>query len=308
MRFSFSKKEIVHLALSIALLTVMLSFNSAFSAAALVRLLLIITISLLTAAFFQKLIGLKYNHEVEYRIWALKEYIRSHKTVKNQIKNIFYNYTGLIIPPLLFIMTNGLWAFLAIASFTIVSPLKTKIGRISTFLEEKEVAAISFFGILTYVFIALILDIITGYTNLIETKIPLLLALYALIPIPNLPGARLFFGRRITYFFLLSLTISLFILLPIIAMPDSLIISIIFSLIIIGLYFYAIESGIKQPFSVEETSVNIGWKLLFIIVTIAIIFLLLTFSQVKMITILALSIIIATLIILLHYYLIQTKK
>src|SRR3989344_3115680 len=308
MRFSFSKKEIVHLALSIALLTVMLSFNSAFSAAALVRLLLIITISLLTAAFFQKLIGLKYNHEVEYRIWALKEYTRSHKTVKNQIKNIFYNYTGLIIPPLLFILTNGLWAFLAIASFTILHPLKTKMGRISTFLEEKEVAAIAFFGILSYIFVALILDIITGYTNLIETKIPILLALYALIPIPNLPGARLFFGRRITYFFSLSLTISLFILLPVIAMPDSLIISIIFSLIIIGLYFYAMESGIKHPFSLEETSVSIGWKLLFIIVIIAVIVLLLTFSQVKITTILALSIIIATLIILSYYYLIQTKK
>lgn len=308
MRFSFSKKEITHLALSITLLTVILSFNSAFSAAALVRILLITTTALLTAAFFQKLMGLKYNHIVEYRIWALKESTWPHKTIKDQIKNIFYNYTGLIIPPLLFILTNGLWAFLAIASFTIVHPLKTKIGRISTFLEEKEIAAISFFGILSYILIALILNIITGDTNLMETKIPLLLALYTLIPIPNLPGARLFFGRRITYFFSLSLTISLFILLPVIAMPHSLIISIIFSLVIIGLYFYAVESEIKQPFSLEETSVNIGWKLLFIIAMIAIIFLLLTFSQAKITTILALSIIIATLIILLYYYLIQTKK
>jgi len=308
MRFSFSKKEITHLVLSIILLTVMLSFNSAFSAAALVRLLLIINTSLLTAVFFQKLIGSKYNHDVEYRIWALRESTIPHKTAINQIKNIFYNYTGLIIPPLLFIMTNGLWAFLAIASFTIIHPLKTKIGRISTFLEEKEVAAIAFLGIISYISIALILKILTNDTNLIETKIPLLLALYTLIPIPNLPGAKLFFGRRITYFFSLSLAISLFILLPIIATPDSLIISIIFSLIILGLYFYAMESGIKQPFSLEETSVNMGWKLLFIIATTAIIFLLLIFSQARITTILALSIVIATLLILLYSYLIQTKK
>ena len=294
--------------LSIILLTVMLSFNSAFSAAALVRLLLIINTSLLTAVFFQKLIGSKYNHDVEYRIWALRESTIPHKTAINQIKNIFYNYTGLIIPPLLFIMTNGLWAFLAIASFTIIHPLKTKIGRISTFLEEKEVAAIAFLGIISYISIALILKILTNDTNLIETKIPLLLALYTLIPIPNLPGAKLFFGRRITYFFSLSLAISLFILLPIIATPDSLIISIIFSLIILGLYFYAMESGIKQPFSLEETSVNMGWKLLFIIATTAIIFLLLIFSQARITTILALSIVIATLLILLYSYLIQTKK
>ena len=308
MRFNFSKKEITHLVLSIILLTVMLSFNSAFSAAALVRLLLIINTSLLTAVFFQKLIGSKYNHDVEYRIWALRESTIPHKTAINQIKNIFYNYTGLIIPPLLFIMTNGLWAFLAIASFTIIHPLKTKIGRISTFLEEKEVAAIAFLGIISYISIALILKILTNDTNLIETKIPLLLALYTLIPIPNLPGAKLFFGRRITYFFSLSLAISLFILLPIIATPDSLIISIIFSLIILGLYFYAMESGIKQPFSLEETSVNMGWKLLFIIATTAIIFLLLIFSQARITTILALSIVIATLLILLYSYLIQTKK
>ena len=286
----------------------MLSLNSTFSAATSIRLLLIITTSLLTAVFFQKLIGSKYNHDVEYRIWALRESTIPHKTAINQIKNIFYNYTGLIIPPLLFIMTNGLWAFLAIASFTIIHPLKTKIGRISTFLEEKEVAAIAFLGIISYISIALILKILTNDTNLIETKIPLLLALYTLIPIPNLPGAKLFFGRRITYFFSLSLAISLFILLPIIATPDSLIISIIFSLIILGLYFYAMESGIKQPFSLEETSVNMGWKLLFIIATTAIIFLLLIFSQARITTILALSIVIATLLILLYSYLIQTKK
>ena len=306
MKFRFSKTEIIHLILSAMLITFLVSFNIKSEVSAVIRIALVSTISLIFAVIIQKLVGLKYGLEAEYRIWAFREYTKPPKSFLRAIEDFFYDYTGILIPLAVFLLTNAFWPFLAIASFIIKRPLKIRTGRFP-FIKEKEVSAVAFFGVLSYLFVGLILNMFAP-SGLIETKIPFLLALYSLIPLPNLPGSKIFFGGRITYIFTLAVTLSLFVLIPLLSVSYSLIISIAFALILAGVYFYGMESGIKNPFSLERPSIEIGWKFLFVMILISLIFLFLYFTNVNIITVISLAIVITTLAIVLYYYLIGTKK
>jgi len=191
------------------LITFLVSFNIKSEVSAVIRIALVSTISLIFAVIIQKLVGLKYGLEAEYRIWAFREYTKPPKSFLRAIEDFFYDYTGILIPLAVFLITNAFWPFLAIASFIIKRPLKIRTGRFP-FIKEKEVSAVAFFGVLSYLFVGLILNMFAP-SGLIETKIPFLLALYSLIPLPNLPGSKIFFGGRITYIFTLAVTLSLFI-------------------------------------------------------------------------------------------------
>lgn len=210
----FSKKEIIHLVISIIFLGLIFGFDDGAKNFVLghwlVNLLgitLIVAISILIKESVMKLVSLSKSLESEYEIWNMhRVWFGSYGKLKKGIP------AGIILAILFTFMSKGKFFFAAIGVHNFKEKLGARTGRSKIFIEYFEEATIALSGVMTHVFLVIFAVILSKFiardlTNLV--RINFSLALFSLLPFSDLDGAKIFFGSKILYIFsIIFVTIS----------------------------------------------------------------------------------------------------
>lgn len=252
LKVEFSKKELGRLLISIITIGFVFSFNNwgidSFDVKTgllnLVRATILAAVALITHIYVQKLMAKRYKQRIEYQLWSIKKIKTSFiyggfgdiKTPKRPIP------IGIILSLLVAVVSNGAWLFLAVASFEF-SRLREKISRRFLLVTDYEESKIALSGPLANIGLAIIFTLLSvGGLNLNQAvQMNLLIALFHLIPIPNLAGAKIWFGGRVLYIFYLVLIVFISLLLLILTPLSALVISAIVAVILTLFFFYHVE-------------------------------------------------------------------
>lgn len=240
----FTKPEINHLIISIIIigsLIALIKYTKDLSTNLILMMqgMLLIAIAILPNILAKKIVAKKYETEVEYRIWSITE---KKQATSNYIKKIFMTIPiGLLLPILIVIVSQGKLLFLAFGMF-IISKHKTHIGKQRPYLTEFESAKIAFIGPITNLLIALIFKLISPFYLIQQAiDINLYMAIYHLLPLPNLDGLKIFMAGRTFYIFTITFTIIFAILLKQTTIFYTVIMALVLALAITIIYLMKIE-------------------------------------------------------------------
>tara|TARA_Y100000034_G_scaffold118928_1_gene160175 strand:+ start:1367 stop:2110 length:744 start_codon:yes stop_codon:yes gene_type:complete len=242
----FRKQEIKPLIISILVLTFVFSYNDKSASFNLffwilnfIKFLIIISISILFKEFIKKCYAKIYGASSEHKIWNIQRIgLRAKHRLKYKIP------IGIILPLLITIFSLG-HLYFPITSESSISFSKTKrTGRKFINLPEWEEAKISLMGpfsSLFLVFLFKILSIITPFSFSSIIFVNSLLAVFYMLPFPQIEGGKVFFGSK-TYFVLAFTFILLSVfLINVAGILETIILSSILALLIALIYFWKIE-------------------------------------------------------------------
>lgn len=211
----FKKKEILVLAVSIILMTLLLMFNDSkllLSWKIFLSSIAIALVIIFTSALGKKITGNIIDVNPELQTWEFKRYWFAKKSeLKNPLP------IGILLALLLGFLSGGFVKFLALIQFkseALPAKLAKKYGskRFSSLMDWDE-ALIAFYSTSAIFILALIAKILSA--NLIQlnltdfffslAKFSFYYACYNLIPFSILDGSKIFYGSRPLYFFTLVL-------------------------------------------------------------------------------------------------------
>ncbi|MEK6885752.1 MAG: hypothetical protein AABX17_02190 [Nanoarchaeota archaeon] len=205
-----TKKEYIPIIVSIALFTLLLTYNNEIFSFEKIPLYLILSTAIILISIFAKKIAAKKIHtEIEHKIWEFQRYWFSKGSHLRHPVLI-----GFFLPALLGFLSGGAIKFLTFLEFNSKElPGKaTKrfgIKRFSTMLEWDD-ARIGFFGLVAVMALAIIAKFLISFQAFpfIElSKYALYFAIYNIIPFSTLDGMKILMGSRPLYIFSLGLLI-----------------------------------------------------------------------------------------------------
>jgi len=183
----FTKKEITWVIITILIMSFIIGFTEEFTVTSILIAFIIISTSLIA----KKLASKYFYVEIQHEMWKFRRY---GFLERSRFKKPFP--IGIVLPFLMTIFSLGLIRPLTFLEFKSKSSklriLRTR-GVICRTLDVKEsdlglISAAGFWGLLFLSFLGILL----GIPMLI--KYPVYYALWNLIPVSNLDGAKLFFG------------------------------------------------------------------------------------------------------------------
>jgi len=140
--------------------------------------------------------------------------------------------------PLLFsFVTSGVVSWFAVTTFD-TSAKASRVRREFSNIGEWDMAIIAFGGILFSVILAFVAQLF-GATDF--ARINLLFALFNLIPISTLDGARIFFGSRLLWVFSLAFVLSMLLLFDLAGLFAVLLIALLIAVAVVLVYFYLLD-------------------------------------------------------------------
>ncbi len=247
----YTKKEIKLLTISILLIAFAFAFDDKQPTLILsywilnfIKTILIVAVSFLIIQTTQKLIARRYNADIEYSFWRIRQWgFQPHK--RFPYKFGFLGKTILKIPQLpigiiLLLITSffslGKFFFIAINSYELKETKRKRAHRTFMHLTEFENAKIALAFPLTALFLALVIKAIApNLTNFIF--INQMLALFNMIPLSTLNGNKIFMNSKPLYLFSLALIVLTIAFMSTITSLLSLTLSFIMALLILLLYF-----------------------------------------------------------------------
>ena len=232
----FELVEIRHIVISVLVLAFIWGFNDKsevfqFSNWILnyIKVVIMVTITILMMITAQKLIALYKGYRLEYRMWNI----------------------GLIIGVILTLLTNGKFPFLAAGGPVFYHLAKQRIGDFRYGLNYFICGLIAAVGVFTNLLFALafktsmwIFSIESAFLDQLFV-FTLVFVLYMSLPIPPLPGVVMFFASKLVYVFLFGV-ILMYLLLLVIFNVYALIWGIILGAIVFGIYYWAMEKGVTD--------------------------------------------------------------
>ena len=216
------------------------SINIGIGLTNLIRATILSLIVLLVYQTSHKLIAKKYYAHSTFRIWGLK---RFWFTKNSKIEN--FNFfgkrfktikTGIIIPLLFSLISNGFFRFATVGSSEITEIERKRIGKKYKHLTEFELGKIHLVGPLTILLMALILHQFPGFDKIVT--ISYTVALFSMLPFSGLDGAKVFFGSLPLYIFGAGFIITTAILIQILTPLWVLILSIISAIILLIIFLH----------------------------------------------------------------------
>ncbi|MBS3166698.1 hypothetical protein J4403_00640 [Candidatus Woesearchaeota archaeon] len=193
---------------------------------------------LLISLYFQKKFAEKHGIKIEYNLWFLNDFRKKGFHTKK-----FPTFPlGIILLIFVTLFTTGRLFFLAVGGFAIKQINKSaRLQKKFKDLTQKEISQIALRGQLAFLIITIISTLLIPL-HLVFTeiaKISAWLAIFNILPFPNLNGAKMFFYERLQYVFwlILIVTASLLLLLTKTAITP-IIIALVFALAITIYYAY----------------------------------------------------------------------
>ena len=214
----FTKKELKYIILTALVVAFAFAFDDkqptfqlSFWLLNFLKISLIVVIAALIHILAQKITAYKYKAIAEYKIWEIRQ-ILFWTAGKFPIKLEFGPFkitlsglpAGIIISLLVAFLSLGKIFFITVSSFAVtsISPHRIGIHRFKnvTELEEGIIAAS---GPIANLFFAFILHAINQDLFAQAVFINLMFAIFSMIPISTLDGAKMFFGSLMLYFIVL---------------------------------------------------------------------------------------------------------
>jgi hypothetical protein len=165
--------------------------------------LILVLIVLIIHELAHKIVAKTKDASTEYKIWSIKKFFFGKKwKFPQKFFGLKINALslGIIAPIFISLFSNGKVIFATTETTKISYNSIERTGRKFTHLTEFESAIIALAGPLASMFIALLTSLsLPGATKFIT--INYLIALYAMVPLNSLDGAKIFFGSKILYLF-----------------------------------------------------------------------------------------------------------
>lgn len=238
----FTKREIIHLVISILILAFVFGFDDGNPSFVLnhwvinfLRFFLVVAIALLFRELTVKVFARRHDANSEYEIWNIK---RVWFTGTTKLPRGFP--FGIIIAFVLAIASRGNVFFTALGIHKLEENKVARAGRKNPTLNYSEEAQIVSMGILSSLFLAVV-SIVIGKVFALNTTnfvtVNFFIALFNMIPLSNLDGAKIFFGSLLMYIFLLVFIVVSFLLIKS-SIILGLVVALIMACLIAVLYFY----------------------------------------------------------------------
>jgi len=258
----FNKKEIVALAISILFMGVALGFNDKqevfvlnYFLANMFMMILMVGFAFIVHQLGHKLVAYLSGFRTEYKLWGLQQLrfwplykrwtvlrtAQFPKTVKIWGKEFVIESfpVGLVIAFFVTVLSNGWIYFLAIGQYNLLIERTSRIGKKFVEVTDFEEAKIALAGPMANIVLMVIAAMFNQhgtFDNFIWINGAL--ALFYMIPISQLDGAKVFFSSRVLYVFGLLFIIGMVSLVYYISVIPLLIICGVFALIGAAVYFY----------------------------------------------------------------------
>ncbi len=245
----FDKKEVGSLAIAAIILGFVFSFRQWGSGEIfelstglinLIRLAILSAIALLVYIISHKLIARNYGCDSTFRIWGIKRFwftkrarIDNSRIFGRKFKSI---KLGIILPILVSLLSNGFLKFCAIGSSEISEIKLKRMKRAFKQVTDFEISIIHFAGPLTLTLLALILNSVPGFSDLV--KVSYFIAIYSMLPLAGLDGTKIFFGSAPLYIFGLTFIIFSIALLILANSLTALIFALIAAVVLLLLFLY----------------------------------------------------------------------
>ncbi|MBS3170580.1 hypothetical protein J4223_02270 [Candidatus Woesearchaeota archaeon] len=257
----FNKSEIRALIISIIVISFAIGFDDKSPVFVLghwiqnfIAVMLMVTVSFVVHQLGHKLVARANGFETEYNLWGVQSFKLTTKSLMGRTINkpfpkvirIFGKQLtinafpiGAVISVLTTLISNGKVFFLAIGQYNLLVKKATRVGRKYIEVTNVEEAKIALAGPIA----SIILMVIAKWFNIygtLDTFILLnaALALFHMIPLPNLAGIKIYFGSRILYVTSLVFIISMVVLVYTVSTIPMLIISGVSAIIAFLLYYY----------------------------------------------------------------------
>ncbi|RMF54504.1 hypothetical protein D6745_05065 [Candidatus Woesearchaeota archaeon] len=189
--FRFENEEIKGLTITILVLSFIMSFREwgtdkfdvGTGLTNLFNTIVIVTIAIIVREFAQRIFALRHGYRYEYRMWMY----------------------GLIIGLVLVFASYGWLTFIAPGGLVLHQITRARIGKFRHGLSYMNILQVSLAGPVANIILAMVFKMFMFLPNtaLIEKAITIniLIAVFALLPIPPLNGANVFFQSRLIYVF-----------------------------------------------------------------------------------------------------------
>ncbi len=188
-------------------------------------------------AFSQKFTANFYDHDVEFTYISMKKKIAEiRKTINIPI--------GPLLTLLITLISNGKFIFLILNSFNLKTNKTRRLGHKWVNIKEFEEAQIALAGPLSNILILILFKILTPLSGVFSKGmfIASTIAIFNMLPIPKVDGSRIFFGSRPLYVASLIFIIIFVILIFQLSVLQTLILALLLSLIIGGIYLYKLNN------------------------------------------------------------------
>lgn len=197
----------------------------------LIRASIISIIVLLICQISHKLVALRNDTLSRYSFWSIQRYwFRAKSKFKNPIK------IGIFIPILLAIISNGFIKFAAVGTSELKEIKHRRIGKTFKHLTEYQTAVIHLAGPITLLLLATLLSPIQALSKLV--LISYNVAIFSMLPLSNLDGAKVFFGSIPLYIFSIVFMLATIILINIANPIITLILSVLLAIILLIIFLY----------------------------------------------------------------------
>ncbi len=236
----FTKREIIHLIISVVVLGFVFGFDDGSSTFIfsnwfrnLLLIILIVAIAVLFRELVIKLMARRHEAISEYEIWNIKRVWFD--------KELPFGFPlGIILTLFLSVGSLGKAFFTAIGVHKISEYKSARTGRKHSSLDYFEEAQICSVGILSSLFLAVIgilVGRIFGINMSLFVSTNFFIALFNMIPLSSLDGAKIFFGSLLMYIFILVFVVVAFLLIKY-SVILGLLVAFIIATIAVGVYFF----------------------------------------------------------------------
>lgn len=247
----FNKKELFALGISVFILSLVFGFNDGAKSFILtnwIKNFVIIFLLVLVSFLFRELVikywAYRHDSKVDYRLWVVnrfgfKKWERFDRSgLKRGVP------LGVIIAFIVTVLSNGLLYFCAVGENEVIVNKKARTGRKQIELNNYEDAIIQLSAVFANVFLMVLgMSVFSwfGFDTSMFIKINFFIAVFAMIPLSRLEGAKIFFGSRNLYVFALATIIMAFLLkgLGVIA---GLALAVLIAAVIAGAYYFKWEN------------------------------------------------------------------
>jgi len=236
-----TKKETQRIIIAAFIAAFVFSFNEwgieKFNAAIGVKNLILAFVFCLVIYFFhaivQKLTAEFYEYKIEFTLIDLKRKIK-------ELRRGVSIPIGPIITLLVTFISNGNFFFIILTSFEHLQKKEFRIGRRWTNIIEFEEAQIGLSGPLSQILLLIVFKILTPLSPVFQKGmfIASTIAIFNMLPIPKVDGARIFFGSLPLYITSLVFIVVFIVLIFQLSILQTLILAFIFAFVIGLVYLF----------------------------------------------------------------------
>ncbi len=257
----FSKSEVRALVISILVISLAIGFDDKSDIFIwghwiqnFLAVMLMVTVAFIVHQLGHKIVARANGFETEYNLWGVQSFKLTTKSLMGRtinkpfpkvIKLFGKEFTinafpiGVVISIFVTLLSNGKIFFLAIGQYNLLLKKTARIGRKYIEVQNVEEAKIALAGPIASIILMVIAKLFNTHGTF-DTFIMVnaALAIFHMIPLPNLAGIKIYFGSRILYVTSLVFIVAMVVLVYNVSVIPMLIISGISAVIAFGLYYY----------------------------------------------------------------------